>query len=110
MIARRNPRTLKRSVTCENFDECQTRYPLPQFGDITATEDVCEECGAPMVIVTTRRGPWKLCPNFDCPSKIQEEEEAGLRNADGTKKKKAPAKKSSTKKTASKKVASRKRS
>jgi DNA topoisomerase-1 len=73
LIARRNPRTLKRSVTCENFDECQTRYPLPQYGEITPTEEVCESCGAPMVIVTTTRGPWKLCPNFDCPAKAEEE-------------------------------------
>ncbi len=79
MFARRNPKTLKRSVTCEDFDECQTRYPLPQYGDITATEEVCESCGAPMVIVSTRRGPWKLCPNFDCPAKAEEEEKAGLR-------------------------------
>ena len=80
MIARRNPKTLKRSVTCTNFDECGTRYPLPQYGDITATEEVCEHCGAPMVIVTTARGPWKLCPNFDCPGK---EEEAAKKPARG---------------------------
>lgn len=69
LIARRNPKTLKRSITCENFDDCGTRYPLPPNGAITATDEVCESCGAPMVIVTTSRGPWKLCPNFDCPSK-----------------------------------------
>ncbi|WP_165253751.1 DNA topoisomerase I [Adlercreutzia sp. ZJ304] len=72
MIARRNPKTLKRSVTCENFDECNTRYPLPQYGDLMATEDVCEHCAAPMVVVKTARGPWKLCPNFDCPAKDEE--------------------------------------
>ena len=73
LIARRNPRTLKRSITCENFDECQTRYPLPQYGDIIPTEEVCEHCGAPMVVIKTARGPWKLCPNFDCPGKEEEE-------------------------------------
>lgn len=73
LFARRNPRTLKRSVTCENFDECETRYPLPQYGELTATEEVCESCGAPMVVVTTSRGPWRLCPNFDCPAKAEEE-------------------------------------
>lgn len=25
-----------------------------------------------MVIVTTNRGPWKLCPNFSCPGKAEE--------------------------------------
>ncbi len=69
MVARKNPRTLKRSITCSNFDECGTRYPLPARGQITATEEACEHCGAPMVIVTTNRGPWKLCPNYDCPGK-----------------------------------------
>ncbi|MBO4364765.1 MAG: DNA topoisomerase I [Eggerthellaceae bacterium] len=73
MYARRNPRTLKRSITCENFDECGTRYPLPQYGSIAATEDACEHCGAPMVVITTNRGPWRLCPNYDCPSKAEEE-------------------------------------
>lgn len=69
LIARKNPRTLKRSITCENFDECGTRYPLPQYGKLTPTEEVCEHCGAPLVIVTTNRGPWKLCPNYNCPAK-----------------------------------------
>lgn len=79
LIARKNPRTLKRSITCENFDECGTRYPLPQYGKLTPTEEVCEHCGAPLVIVTTNRGPWKLCPNFNCPAK----EEANKAKAAG---------------------------
>ena len=74
LIARKNPRTLKRFIRCENYDECGTGYPLPQYGALTATEEVCESCGAPMVIVTTNRGPWKLCPNFNCPAKKETEE------------------------------------
>lgn len=72
LIARRNPKTLKRSVTCENFEQCQTRYPLPPNGEVSATEKTCEHCGAPIVCVTTARGPWELCPNFDCPGKAEE--------------------------------------
>ncbi len=75
LIAQRNPRTLKRFIRCENYDDCGCSYPLPQYGQLTPTEEVCEACGAPMVIVTTTRGPWKLCPNFDCPAKEQEKEE-----------------------------------
>ena len=86
LIARRNPKTLKRSVTCENFDTCQTRYPLPPNGEITATDKVCETCGAPIVCVNTNRGPWEICPNFDCPSK--EEEKAKKKTTKGSKKKK----------------------
>lgn len=74
MVARKNPRTLKRSITCSNFDECGTRYPLPARGEITPTEEGCEHCGAPMVVVTTNRGPWKLCPNYDCPGKAEAKE------------------------------------
>ena len=72
LIAQRNPRTLKRFIRCENYEECGTSYPLPQYGNLSATEDVCEACGAPMVIIKTARGPWKLCPNFDCPTKEEE--------------------------------------
>jgi DNA topoisomerase-1 len=69
LIARKNPRALKRFIRCENYDECNVGYPLPQYGALTATDEVCEDCGAPLVIVTTNRGPWKLCPNFSCPAK-----------------------------------------
>ena len=56
----------------------------PQYGALTATEEVCEHCGAPMVIVTTARGPWKLCPNFDCPGKEQKETRRVPTGAKGT--------------------------
>ena len=81
LIARKNPRTLKRSIRCENYEECGTGYPLPQYGKLTATDEVCPDCGAPIVIVTTNRGPWRLCPNFDCPSK--EKDEAGKKKGSG---------------------------
>ncbi|MDR3036825.1 MAG: DNA topoisomerase I [Coriobacteriales bacterium] len=92
LIAQKNPRTLKRFIRCTNYESCNTSYPLPQRGKLTATEKVCEACGAPKVIVTTNRGPWELCPNFSCP--LREEKEAA--KAAGTKKAtgaKAPAKK-----------------
>ena len=72
LVAHKNPRTLKRFIRCENYDECETGYPLPPTGKISATEERCEHCGAPMVVVTTQRGPWKLCPNFKCPGKEEE--------------------------------------
>ena len=72
LVAQRNPRTLKRFIRCENYDECQTSYPLPQYGALSATQETCEHCNAPLVVVTTNRGPWKLCPNFDCPGKTEE--------------------------------------
>ena len=104
LIARKNPRTLKRFIRCENYDECETGYPLPQYGKLTATQEVCESCGAPMVIVTTQRGPWKLCPNFSCPAK----EEAAKKKAEKAEAKKAAKKPATRKKTAAKKATAKK--
>ena len=44
-------------------------YPLPARGKLEATGEVCEHCGAPIVVVETARGPWRICVNMDCPSK-----------------------------------------
>ena len=110
LIARKNPRTLKRFIRCENYDECGTGYPLPQYGALTATEEVCPDCGAPMVIVSTARGPWKLCPNFSCPGKEKKEAEKATKGkgAKGKTTRKASGKKASTKKSTAKKPASKK--
>lgn len=86
LVAKRNPKTLKRSITCDNFDECNTRYPLPPNGNIVATDKTCEACGAPMVIVETQRGPWEICPNFDCPNKAKEEAEKAAKKGRSKKK------------------------
>ena len=82
IIGQRNQRTLKRYARCTNYDECQTSYPLPQSGEITATGEYCPTCGSPEIVVATRRGPWRICINMDCPSKQkatdgQEEGSAG---------------------------------
>lgn len=114
LIATKNPRTLKRFIRCENYEECETSYPLPQYGELTATDEVCEHCGAPMVIVKTARGPWKLCPNFSCPGKEKEAAEKEAKAAEKKKvaasktktaAKKAPAKKAAAKKAPAKKAA-----
>ncbi|OUO88047.1 DNA topoisomerase [Gordonibacter sp. An230] len=99
LVAQKNPRTLKRFIRCENYEECGTGYPLPQYGKLEAAGEMCEHCGAPMVIVTTARGPWKLCPNFDCPGKAQDEnEKAGGKTAPARAgSRKAPAGKASSK-------------
>ncbi len=65
----RSPRTLKRFVRCTNYETCQVSYPLPQNGEIEPTSETCEPCGAPKVIVHTRRGPWKICIDPACPAK-----------------------------------------
>lgn len=94
----------KRYVRCDNYDakEHAVSYPLPQSGDITVTGDVCAACGAPKITITTRRGPWTICIDPECPEKI----------ANGTAPSVAPKKgaprKGATKSTAAKKTAAKK--
>jgi DNA topoisomerase-1 len=71
LTVRRSPRTLKRFVRCTNYDECQVSYPLPQRGELSATGEECPTCAAPMVVVETGRGPWKICIDPNCPSKAE---------------------------------------
>ena len=105
LIAHKSERTGKRFIRCTNYDDCGTSYPLPQRGKLEATGEECPDCGAPMVIVTTARGPWKLCPNMDCPGR---EKKAAAGRGRGTGTKAASAKKPAAKKTTAKKSAVKK--
>ena len=107
LIAHKSERTGKRFIRCTNYDDCGTSYPLPQCGKLEATGEECPDCGAPMVIVTTARGPWKLCPNMDCPSR-EKKAAAGRGRGRGTGTKAASAKKPAVKKAAAKKPAVKK--
>ena len=120
LVAHRSERTLKRFIRCTNYDECSTSYPLPQRGELKATGEVCPDCGAPIVEVTTTRGPWRICVNMDCPGKARAEEEKAAKAAaraakaeaeaqgEGDEPKKASSKKSPTKKAPAKKAAAKK--
>lgn len=107
LIAHKSERTGKRFIRCTNYDDCGTSYPLPQRGKLEATGEECPDCGAPMVIVTTARGPWKLCPNMDCPGR-EKKAAAGRGRGRGTGAKAASAKKPAVKKAAAKKPAVKK--
>ena len=107
LIAHKSERTGKRFIRCTNYDDCGTSYPLPQRGKLEATGEECPDCGAPMVIVTTARGPWKLCPNMDCPGR-EKKAAAGRSRGRGTGAKAASAKKPAAKKDATKKSAVKK--
>ncbi|MDZ4168933.1 MAG: DNA topoisomerase I [Coriobacteriia bacterium] len=69
IIAQRSPKTLKRFARCKNHEECKTSYPLPGRGEIQATGERCEACSAPVVVVQTARGPWRICVDPECPAK-----------------------------------------
>ena len=107
LIAHKSERTGKRFIRCTNYDDCGTSYPLPQRGKLEATGEECPDCGAPMVIVTTARGPWTLCPNMDCPGR-EKKAAAGRGRGRGTGTKAASAKKPAVKKAAAKKPAVKK--
>ena len=107
LIAHKSERTGKRFIRCTNYDDCGTSYPLPQRGKLEATGEECPDCGAPMVIVTTTRGPWKLCPNMDCPGR-EKKAAAGRGRSRGTGAKAASAKKLAAKRAATKKPAAKK--
>ena len=106
LTVRRSPRTLKRFVRCTNYDECQTSYPLPQRGEITATGENCEACDAPMIVVNTGRGPWRICIDPNCPAKAEaEKKKAGAAEKKAAGAKKPAAKKRSAPKGRAKKAA-----
>ena len=112
LVAHKSERTLKRFVRCTNYDLCQTSYPLPQRGKLSATGLTCPDCGAPLVDVTTSRGPWRLCINMDCAGKAAAEEGAAAGKAAGaksTRAKRSTSKAASAKAAAPKKTSSKKK-
>lgn len=112
LIAHKSERSGKRFIRCTNYDDCGVSYPLPGRGKLEATGETCEHCGAPIVVVHTARGPWRICVNMDCPSKEKKAASGrGRKGSAAAKKstaKKATSKKTATKKTATKKTAARK--
>ncbi|MCL2655700.1 MAG: DNA topoisomerase I [Coriobacteriia bacterium] len=105
IIGQRNPRSLKRFARCTNYEECQTSYPLPGNGEIKATGEYCKACGSPEIVVTTRRGPWRICINMDCPAK----KEAEAKKAEKAAAAAAASEDAGTKKPAPKKAAAKKK-
>ena len=109
LIAHKSEKSGKRFIRCTNYDDCGVSYPLPARGKLEATGEVCEHCGAPIVVVQTARGPWRICVNMDCPGK--EKKPARGRGAKKTTKKASTAKKTSAaKKAGTKKAAAKKTS
>ncbi len=63
----RQSRYGKRFIGCMGYPGCRVTYPLPQRGKILPTSTSCEECGAPMVkIISRKRKPRDICVNLDC--------------------------------------------
>jgi DNA topoisomerase-1 len=63
----------KRYVRCANWDpkEHPVAFPLPQAGEVVPTGELCPTCSSPMITITTRKGPWTICIDPECPAKAQ---------------------------------------
>ncbi|MFO8051928.1 MAG: DNA topoisomerase I [Thermoplasmatota archaeon] len=60
----------KRYVRCSMYPGCSKSYPLPQKGKIGFTDEICEVCRSPMIIMYRRRSrPLNTCINPKCPTK-----------------------------------------
>lgn len=59
-----------RFVGCDKYPDCKQTYPLSNSGMIEATDEKCEECGAPMISVRAKKSsPKKICVNNECPTR-----------------------------------------
>ena len=112
LIAHKSEKSGKRFIRCTNYDDCGVSYPLPARGKLEATGETCPECGAPIVVVNTARGPWRICVNMDCPTKEKKPArgrktatKASAAKKTTVAKKTSTAKKSTAKKSTAKKAA-----
>lgn len=86
----------KSFVGCTGYDaehkddpkkSCDTSFPMPQpnFYEVTPLEERCSICGkTPRVNVknrNSRRRPWQLCFNEDCPTMVEMRERKAEREA-----------------------------
>jgi DNA topoisomerase-1 len=59
-----------RFVGCTEYDDCENTYPLPNNGEITSQNEICEECGTPKIHVSRKSGNnYEMCIFPDCPTK-----------------------------------------
>ena len=66
MILRSNHRG-EPFLGCENYPKCKSTLPSDKDGNPIRpqpTGEVCDKCGAPMVIKTSRRGPFMACSAY----------------------------------------------
>jgi DNA topoisomerase-1 len=59
----------KRFIGCSGYPNCRRTYPLPQFGTLRMTGEVCDACRAPIALVMNKGRPWKFCVNMECPKR-----------------------------------------
>ena len=66
----RTSRNSKRFVGCSGYPDCKNTYSLPQKGEITTTDKVCDTCGTPIIkVIMKGKKVWEPCLNLNCPAK-----------------------------------------
>jgi DNA topoisomerase-1 len=59
-----------RFVGCTEYPDCENTYPLPNNGEITSQDEICEECGTPKIHVSRNSGNnYSMCIDPDCSTK-----------------------------------------
>jgi len=62
-------KTRRYFIGCDAYPDCTNTFPLPPNGMIKKTDKVCEECGYPKLIRTSKgKRPWIFCFNPACPT------------------------------------------
>ena len=80
--------TKKHFVGCSGYPKCRKSYPLPQKGQVTATDEKCEKCGLNIIQVKQfKRRPWKLCVNCGFVNRKNEPEKTQASKSKSTPKK-----------------------
>ena len=73
LIIVKNKKTKKRFIACSAFKDpkirCKATFPLPQYGNIYPTEEICEYDNLPMIKIKNKRKTIISCISMDCPSK-----------------------------------------
>ena len=83
----RQSRYGKRFIGCSGYPKCRVTFPLPQRGKILPTAASCEECGAPMVkIISRKRKPRDICVNMDCTTNSNHKGSDVKKKGEGAKK------------------------
>ncbi len=59
-----------RFIACTSYPECKVTFKLPATGMVKPSQEVCEHCSHPVILVIRRgKRPQELCINPECPSK-----------------------------------------
>ncbi len=60
-----------RFIACSRYPDCAVTFKLPTNGLVKTTDNVCEQCQHPKVMVIRKgKKPQEACINPDCPAKV----------------------------------------